>query len=188
MIRASISKPAWAEVGLLPPAAQARIRDLVGAAAVDELTRASGVEWLAFEIEARLADAIYEALGPDEARALYRRKTVRSFDIPLIKPALEGALRLFGASPASLVKMTGRAWAVASRNCGSYSCEDESGKRRCVSVVRGFPARLYRRSEAWVESALGGYEGFFAPFRLQGRASVGELDVGGGNARFVLEW
>jgi len=188
MIRASIPKSSWDEVALLDPVRQAHIRKLLGEPVAGELTAVSGVAWVAFEVEAKLADAVFEALGPADARAFYRRKTVRSFEIPLIRPLLQSALRLFGASPASMVKLVGRTWALVSRNCGTYSCVDESSKRRCVSVVSDFPTRFYRRRQAWLESAIGGYEAFFAPFHLQGRVSVTETDFAAGSARFVLEW
>ena len=188
-LRASIPKSSWAEITLLGPPRLTKIEKLVGESFVAELTAASGVEWIAFEFESKLADAVFEVLGPSETRALYRRKTVRSFDIPLIRPILQSSLRVFGATPASILKMVGRTWALASRNSGSYGCVDESDQRRCTSVVRDFPARLYRRREAWLETAMGGYEAFFTPFKLdRGTVRVSERDFTTGSASFVLEW
>jgi hypothetical protein len=188
LLRASIPKSSWAEIALLDPPRLAKIEEIVGRPFVAELTAASGVAWIAFEFEAKLADATYEVLGASETRALYRRKTVRSFDIPLIRPILQSSLRVFGATPASILKMVGRTWALASRNCGSYACVDESDQRRSTSIVRDFPTRLYRRREAWLETAMGGYEGFFAPFRLDGTVRVTDRDFAAGSASFLLEW
>ena len=188
-LRASIPKSSWAEIALLEPPRLTKIEKLVGEAFVAELSAASGVQWVPFEFEAKLADAVFEVLGPSATRALYRRKTVRSFEIPLIRPILQSSLRIFGATPASILKMVGRTWALVSRNSGSYDCVDESDQRRATSVVRDFPARLYRRREAWLETAMGGYEAFFAPFKLgKGTVRVIERDFTTGSASFVLEW
>jgi hypothetical protein len=189
MVRASIPRSTWDEILMLDSARLQAVRTLLGEAFIQELTGASGVSWLSFEIEAKLADAVYNGLGAVEARALYRRKTARSFDIPLIRPVLDGALRLFGASPASIVKLVGRTWATISRDCGKYSAVDQSDQRRCESIVTGFPTRFYERRQAWLESALGGYEGFFTPFKsLKGRVTATDVNEGIGSARFILEW
>jgi hypothetical protein len=188
LVRASIPKSSWTELQRLPPAQREAVERSLGEQFIGELSQALTVAWVPFAVEARLADAIYEVLGAVETRAFYKRKTLASFDIPLLKPLLESTMRLFGATPVSFLKMLGRTWSTLSKNCGSYDWIDEKKERRGVSLVRGFPTRLYRREQAWVESALGGYEGFFVPLRLEGRVRAEEVDFRAGNSRFILEW
>jgi serine/threonine protein kinase len=186
-VRASLPKSAWAEIARLHPATIAKVSEALGHPWLGMLEKTTGIAWVPFELEARIADAAYKVLGADETRALYRRKTHRSFEIPIIRPIFQSALRLFGGTPASLVRMMGKSWTLLARDCGSYECESV-GERRCESIVRGFPCRFYQQEEAWRASAFGGYEGFFVPVGVQGRVALVSSNFQRGEARFVLEW
>jgi hypothetical protein len=188
LVRASIPKSSWAEIVRSPAATKDKIIAVLGREFEGELGAQLTVTWVPFRIEARIADAVYQALGPAGTRAFYKAKTEKSFDIPWLRPLVTSSLRLFGATPNSLLKMLPRTWPTLSRNCGSYEFIDDGAARRGVSIINGFPTSAYRRHEAWLDSIFGGYEAFFAPFRLQGSVAVDEVNVVAGHARFTLTW
>jgi hypothetical protein len=187
-VRASIPKSSWAEIVRSPPATKDKIISVLGPTFEAELDAQLTVTWVPFRIEARIADAVYEALGPTGTRTFYRAKTERSFDIPWLRPLVTSSLRLFGATPNSLLKMLPRTWPTLSRNCGAYEWNDEGVERRGVSTIKGFPTSFYRRKESWLESIVGGYEAFFTPFHLKGTVTVDQVDFPAGRARFILTW
>jgi hypothetical protein len=188
LVRASIPKSSWAEIERSAPAARDKILRVLGPAFERELGSHLAVSWVPFDIETRIADACYEALGPTGARTFYRDKTAHSFDSAWLKALMTSAMRIFGTSPSSLLKMLPRAWSSLSKDCGRYEFIDEHVARRGISVIKGFPVSLYRRREAWIESLAGGYEAFFVPFRLQGSVAVEDIDGAAGQARFILAW
>jgi hypothetical protein len=188
LIRASLPKSSWAEIVRAPADDKQRIIAVLGPAFEAELNAATTVTWVPFALEARIADAVFQALGPTKTRAFYRAKTERSFDIPFLKPLITSSLRLFGASPNSMLKMVPKTWTTLSRNCGRYEWTDEGQPRRGVVNIHDFPTRFYRQRDAWLDSCYGGYEAFFMPFRLMGTVSIGEVDFPRGHAQFILTW
>jgi hypothetical protein len=188
LVRASIPKSSWTQIMRSPPALKDKILAALGPNFESELKDEVTVTWVSFAVEAGMADGVFEALGPAGARAFYRAKTEHSFDIPVLKPIVTSCVRLFGASPKSMLKMLPRTWPSLSRNCGSYEFTDEGEERRGISIIKGFPTRFYRRREAWLESLLGGYEAFFAPFRVKGTVTVDAANFTAGSVRFILTW
>jgi hypothetical protein len=188
LVRASIPKSSWAEISRAPPATKDKIMAALGPSFEREIAELVTATWVPFAVEARMADAVHEALGPAATRAFYRVKTEHSFDIPLLKPIVTSSVRLFGASPNSMLKMLPRTWSSLSRNCGSYEWTDEGVERRGVSIISGFPTRFYRHKEAWLDSTFGGYEAFFTPFRVKGTVTVQDANFTAGRVRFTLSW
>lgn len=187
LVRASIPKSSWAEVQRSPPSARDHILRVLGGSFAHEIDATLAVAWVPFAVEAHMADAVYEALGPTGARAFYREKTLHSFDVAWLKPLISASRRLFGATPNSFLKMLPRAWSTLSKDCGEYAWE-AMGERSGASVIRAFPTQLYRRKEAWLESIIGGYEAFFGPFSLRGTVEAEDIDLARGHGRFVLSW
>lgn len=188
LVRASIPKSSWAEIERSPAGQREKIARVLGPTFESELNAALAVSWVPFTIEARIADAVYEALGPSGARVFYRSKTARSFEGAWLRPLMASSLRIFGATPRSFLKMLPRAWTTMSKNCGVYEWEDSKVDKQGISIIRGFPTYAYRRHEAWLESIAGGYEAFFSPFRVEGTVQAEELDFARGDARFILQW
>jgi hypothetical protein len=186
MVRAGIPHSTWVELKRLSEQRIDQARALLGGAIVRQLEAASPMTWLPFEIEARLADTVYEMLGAASAQRFYRGKTVRGFDLPLLREATGATVRMFGVSPVSIVKMTGRVWALMSKNAGRYECIDESSEGRAIAIMRQFPIRLYGKIESWKASALGGWEGLFATFRMRVRVGVDSIEPT--ESRFALHW
>jgi hypothetical protein len=87
-----------------------------------------------------------------------------------------------------MLKMLPRTWPTVSRNCGSYEWTDEGQERRGVSIIKDFPTRFYRHKDAWLDSLFGGFDAFFAPFRMRGTVTIGEHNFAVGYVRFILTW
>jgi hypothetical protein len=188
MLRAGIPQSAWLEFAKLPSAQVTRLKAAIGEPVLEQLRSASGLKWISFTVEAALADAAYEVLGAGGARDIYRRKTVSGFDLPLFRPAAQSTLRLFGVTPVSICKTVARTWGLLSRECGEYGVVDEAAHGRGASLVRNWPVSCYRRREAWLESALGGYEGMFEAFKMNVRVRAEHVDPVQGSADFVFGW
>jgi hypothetical protein len=186
MVRAGIPQASWVELKQLPPLRQAQAKALLSGETIGRLESASVMTWVPFEVEAQLADAVFDVLGPAGARRFYHAKTINGFDMPFLRQAAGTTLRLFGVSPVAIIRMAARVWTLISQNAGRYDCIDQSAEGRAFAIMRGFPTPLYRRPEAWTESVLGGLQGLFEVFRMRVRVEADAVTPA--ETRFAVHW
>lgn len=96
---------------------QAEVRSRIPAATLALLDRATTVDWTSIEHTHFVIDAIVDTVGREQAPEVWasfvQEKLLKS---KLIKVFVDAGIRLFGASPTSVIKMTPRAWHAAYRN------------------------------------------------------------------------
>src|SRR4051812_20404510 len=75
--------------------------------------RAAGVfEWLPAPLHLAVANSIHDTLGADGGRRFWRDLMEVSFERSLLKPLVDGGLRLFGRSPLGILRMTPQAYSL----------------------------------------------------------------------------
>jgi hypothetical protein len=156
-------------------------RDLVlatvGPDAIDRVHRAGVFEWLPATVHMHVTDAIREALAGD-ARHFWRELMYASLSRSLLKPLLEGGLRLFGRSPHSILRMTPQAFSLIARGCGTILISRGEAASSTRLSFESLPPLLRRPS--WVEVCAGNCEGVLDYLALDGSVitQVGELAHG----------
>jgi hypothetical protein len=85
-----------------------------------EIRVAGRLAWLPATRFVQLTNAVVEALGPEEATRFWRQMMRLAIDVPFMRPLLNGALFLWGDTPAGLVRRTPHAWHLVARNCGDF--------------------------------------------------------------------
>jgi hypothetical protein len=109
-----------------------------------EIRVAGRLAWLPATKFVHLTDAIVEAAGHEGARGFWRQMMRLAIDVPFMRPLLNGALFLWGDTPAGLVRRTPQAWHLVAKNCGDFKAievdEPNAIIFRCDNVAPLFRA------------------------------------------------
>lgn len=97
---------------------------------------AGRLAWVPAEALNALNHCYLHHAGQDAFIQLWRRYTVESVDTPLFGPLFQGALRLFGLNPGSLIRLIGRAWDSATRDVCRIECtlEDNAAHVQLLDI------------------------------------------------------
>ncbi len=154
-VRANYVKYAIVRVKALPAPQRDAVFDVLGATR-SEIRAAGLLAWMPMRVYADLIDATRTALGSRGSRQFWRDMMTSSFERQLLKPLLDGALRLYGRTPASLLRRAPQAWSLVSRDGGKIHVE---GDHQLHFEELPF---ILRRSPAIVDAMAGMYEATFA--------------------------
>lgn len=96
--------------------------------AIAIITRAARGTSVAVEHELAVIEAIFAVAGAEGVRRRVARQVTLSADGPLLRPIRESAVRLFGPSPASLLRFFDAGWRSSFDGCGALSFESLTAK------------------------------------------------------------
>jgi hypothetical protein len=166
-IRANWSKQTLRHVRRLPAVKRDAILALIGDESVREIRAAGILAWLPAVHQARLFDAIFKVLAQTGAAAFWRDAMLANFNTPLLSPLVQGGLRLFGATPYSIVRMSPRAWQLVTRGCGTqHVAEGDAGDVAVHMDFGELPAELSR--PGFVAHCLGNCDAVLQFLHLRG--------------------
>jgi len=152
-IRASYTKSGLRQLKREHADAWEQLAAAVGQAALDDVRGASTLGWLPAELHGLIADAMIDAAGRDCARALWAAVILDAFDRPMLSAIVSGALRLYGRTPPSVMRMTPHAWPLIFRECGR-SWMEPTGEDRAMMLFEELP-RAIIASTGILDSFLG---------------------------------
>ena len=119
-IRANWCKHSVRQVRRLPEEKRDAALREIGRDTLEQIGSAGILTWLPAENQARIFDAIWSVLGRADAIAFWRDAMSANLDQPLLRPLVQGGLRLFGATVYSVIRMSPRAWSLVARGCGTH--------------------------------------------------------------------
>jgi hypothetical protein len=144
------------------------------------------VAWLPLSIHVKLADVMLEAFGSTRAHDYYRRSFVRAVKGPVFGPLFVTGVRLFGVSPATIIRWGSRGYEAGFKNAGRIVGRP-LGPGRARLEFSELPA-VCTASEGWVMSMMGTTYGIYDVLGVEGviRADMRALHEGRVNLDF--EW
>jgi len=184
-IRALQSKSLLAAVRTLAPASRDRILVEAGSALTADVDAALAISWLDMDKHMRLSDVVRDVIGPAENVAVWRSAMTRTFRHPLLEGFSRLATRLFGASPLSLLRHTGRIYAHLTMDLGEAGFEPGPTPETSRVWLRGFPAHRYRFI-CYEEGVMGCIESAFDVCRAAGRVTVESRDAASGSVSYQV--
>jgi hypothetical protein len=120
---------------------------------------AARTDWIDIDINGVHVTEIVQLLGPERARHAWRKYTSTSLiRSPAIKALVDGAVRLFGLSIRSLVRMSPFFFQQSFRDCGDL--EITWGEREAKLSLVDIPAEL-ARFPAYAVLFEGVFQGFY---------------------------
>ena len=182
-IRANWSKQALRHVRHLAPAARDAIQREIGEETMRQIGSAGVLAWLPAQHHARIFDAVITVLAPTNAVAFWRDAMLANLEQPLLRPLVQGGLRLFGATPYSVVRMSPRAWSLVTRDCGTHEVSRGEGRVELRLELVDMPRVLAK--PGFMAHCLGNTEAVLRFLRLRGVTSQGEARLSSG--RFSIE-
>ena len=108
------------------------------------LDHASKTTWIPLETDAEFVDAVVATYGEDRAEELWFEYSTRFVQTPLMRALFDGAVRLFGLSVGSLLKIVPRIWGTSYREAGEVEFERTS-KYTGTLVMRDLPDAMNDR-------------------------------------------
>ena len=184
-LRASLAKEQLASIDALGPLPSGRVRESA-AAAVALVERSTRVDWLPMTVLVEVLDATLTALGPVDAAAHWRRSTLRSLEIPLVKPFLAGVLSVFNPSPATTMPMYPKLFSLLYRNVGAVAVDVvEPG---LMTITHTELPSVVLASPAWSSSMAASYEATLQFLRAKAARVSFTVDVPRARCPFTLRW
>ena len=134
-IRASYTKLGLKHFKRSHPEHWERLVQVADPSVLEDLRKASTLAWLPAELHGIVADAIIEAAGRSEARALWSDVILGAFDHRMLAPIVSAAMRLYGKTPPSIMRMTPHAWPLVFRECGHSWMEPISDSHAAMAFA-----------------------------------------------------
>src|SRR5690242_13622946 len=104
-----------------------------------------------------------------------------------MRPLVHGALYLWGDSPASLVRRTGQAWQLVTKNCGDFRSVETSDEHSII--FRGEGLAPVFRVPSLLPMWSGGLEGQIDWVGTEGDVETrSERFLDSGTVEFVVRW
>lgn len=162
----------------------ARVLAAVRPATLDQIAHATRVDWLPAELHVELARAGLAALGEGGLKAWGRAAFGRSVRSSLLRPILEGAVRIFGLSPGAVLRAAPAAWLAAYREAGTLEVTPWA-EHACRVTLRSLPPALQDRG--FQVALAGALEGVFEACDAVGAARLLSTEAGE-TAEYEAAW
>jgi hypothetical protein len=186
-IRALLTKELLATLRAQDPDLMPLVQSLLPPALIGAVEKTRTVGWVPFEAQMHLNRALRQVLGTSAYQDLWRRAMFHAYEQTMLKPLIEGTLRLFGASPQGLSKVMPRVWGVVTRGAGALALEPPPGPNRAMTALTGFPHDP-GFAELFVPGLAGTMASVFDVCDVKGEVVVHDIDPERGAARFELRW
>jgi hypothetical protein len=185
-IRAAIARDFIESVRALNPILPARVLSQVPSETAEVLQGATRLGWIPMEHQTRINDQARKALGP-HYREAWRRAMLRIFEEPILKPIVESSMRLFGSTPAALMRVTPRAYGLLIRDCGEFQFVEGTRPNAAGLALRGLPVGL-AESGSFFEGMAGIFSAYFELSGTTGTVAIVDPQAAAGSASYALEW
>jgi hypothetical protein len=170
----------------VPAAARAGVRARLAPATLSSVEGSSRLSWVAIEVDVELTHAIYAELGAGRARELFRKSLSSALEAPILRSLVQGALRIFGATPERFYGWAPKAYAQLFRDAGEMRFEpDEPGSARLE--LSGLPP-VVAASRDYLDGMGAAVAAGFDVLGVKGEVTLERLDTGAGRACFRLLW
>jgi hypothetical protein len=177
--RANWTKLALRQVGRLEEPHRSTTLSLVGNASLSTVRQAGVLTWLPAEHHHAVATALDQALGAEGARHFWRDLMVLSFERSLLRPLVDGGLRVFGRTPRSVLRLSPQAYSLIARQCGVLSISDGRAPGSVRVAFDALPALL--RSRAFLELCHGNCLAVLRYLKLPGTVEPDRSGLTGGS-------
>ena len=163
-----------------------KVRDRLKPETLDAIESVSAIALLSVDLDVELTECFFEVAGVDRARRALRENLRQSFDKPLLKPMLDGALAIFGRSLVKMIGWAPKVWGLVYRDAGRMVvAAAEEGRMRLELV--DIPLAI-ASSPHYLAGSAETFAGFFDVAGVDGEVELIGPDLATRSAAFVLTW
>jgi hypothetical protein len=168
------------------PEEHAAIVAALSAPTLATLGSAIAMTWVAVEIDVEVMEATARHLGPAATFQLVEKRQREEMGSALFDGFVQTALRVFGASPANMLKRLPTGWAHLFRNAGWVEIVATHG-HDAVARLHRLPA-VCIGSEAWMTSLPVGLRTLYEIIGVKGTVECRIEDQAEGKALLTFRW
>jgi hypothetical protein len=168
-IRASQAKTNVANLMGLGEAGR-RVLAKVQLSTLDEIDRASRLDWVPIELDIELNECVDRVLGRHALERWSHDTLSSSMAGPLLGPLVNGAIRLFGLDPRSILKLAPRAYTNLFRDCGTLTWFNDHPTKAELRLTDA-PLVLVA-SDAYLAGIAASFEAVFTITQTKGTVSA----------------
>ena len=144
------------------------------------------IKWLPASVDVEMTEAAYVTLSPEEFKNFWIRYGLSTLGSPLLKHALEAALRLFGLSISRLITWTPQAFNAYYKNCGQLEVGEHTD-RYCHLVHSGVPQGLIR-SRPFIRGCAYAFAAIYPLTRTEGEVLRKDYKPANGSVTYLYYW
>ncbi len=148
----------------------ARVRACVPAESLALIDATPARGWIPLEHDHHVPTSIVAQLGPVRAQAYFRWLLRRQLESPLLRSTLRATQKMFGLSPAALLRAVPLGWPIVYRDFCSPRVTGHSADQATIRLERVDPRVL--EHPAYLESFAGFFSGFFDACSVEGTVTV----------------
>lgn len=165
---------------------RSRFFDALPPGTLETIESSARSSWLPMALHVELADLMEVAYGPVRAHEHYRASFAASLRGGIFGPLLRTGTKLFGATPATLLRWMHRGWDASFRNSG-HAAGEVLGPGRGRVVYSGLPP-VCTASDPWLDSAQGSIYGSLDVVGFEGVVRVDKTGRNEGRMIVEIEW
>lgn len=150
------------------PAAHASVTRSLECA--DQLAHALPVQWLPVAVDIEVIEVVKRALSPADFGALISERQRQEMGSALYKGFVSTVIKLFGLSPATILRHLDRGWRQILVECGKIEVE-KLEPRSGVALLRELPA-MCLASDPWIDALVPGMTVLYELVRTPGEVAV----------------
>jgi hypothetical protein len=185
-------RPLWSQLALAIannriPAQTRQIEAAIGEETVRRVVHSRGFVWMPAALQMQVFDGFEAVLEPLAARRFWRDVQLRAFRSKLESPLVEGALRLFGRSPRSILRMAPQIYSLVSRHAGTSSLQPGPEPNSAVWLVADMPDELIVH-RSFLDALHGNCEATIQHLQMEGEVER-FVETGGQNrVHYIARW
>ncbi len=119
---------------------------------IEIIERAMRVAWIDGEANYHVTEVVCDTLGIERGGRFYRDTFRASYDSPLFRTVVAGALRLAGSDPGAIYKIVPKGTSLVFRGFGTFGTRDRETNAITLEITEA-PARSFDHDAVWMEYA-----------------------------------
>lgn len=185
-VRAKFTQMTLSDLSTLGVEEEERIRKQLAPGTVRRIEDAGALEWIPVALDVELTRAMFLVMGREKARRYFRDNLRQAAEGPILHSFVQAALRLFGMTPAAMVKITPRGWKQLFRDCGEFEAEIP-GDGEAILHWRELPP-VITDSRPWVDGVVGSFEAMFDICETTGTIDLHRDGIEDGYLKMHYRW
>jgi hypothetical protein len=153
---------------------------------IERIESAGNLAWLPIALNLELTDAVFRALGREQAEAFYQTWLKRQMGAPAFSGLVRTALALFRFDTAGVAKFIPNAFDLMYRDYGTFVIE-HTGPEQVNVELQSMPAELVAH-ENWPRSVCSGLHALYFLTGVRGTSELSSVDPSTRSVRFLLRW
>lgn len=125
------------------------------------------IGWLPYAVDVKMAEGVMEKEGPDGLRRFVMGNVEEAQKAPVFRPIIDSSLRLFGASPTTILRIAPKLWNLAYQDVLSLEVHGEATERDytftalgvCDEMLQSKAAQIVLRAQCHLAFQLLGTAG-----------------------------